>query len=158
MRRSARWFMAAAFTAAVTAAVARPMAAQAGTTSNPSDRARILQLEESWATALVKRDIATFKRLLGAGFVYTEDDRLMNREEVLRDIVSGDTVTASHNEGMVVHLFGTTAVVTGLLHVEGRAKGAPWVHRYRFTDTWVRQRNGTWQIVAAQDYLLPNRR
>jgi ketosteroid isomerase-like protein len=154
MRRSARWFAAVL----LMVATARPVAAQAGSASNPSDRSRILQLEESWAVALVKRDVATFKRLLAPGFIYTEDDRLMNRDAVLKDIVSGDTVTASHNEEMVVHLFGTTAVVTGLLHVEGRAKGAPWVHRYRFTDTWVRQRSGVWQIVAAQDYLLPAKR
>jgi ketosteroid isomerase-like protein len=154
MRRSARWLIALLFTAAI----ARPIAAQAGTSSNPSDRARILQLEESWAVALVKRDLNTFKRLLAPGFIYTEDDRLMNREAVLKEVATGDTVTASHNEDMVVHLFGTTAVVTGLLHVEGRAKGAPWVHRYRFTDTWVRQRSGVWQIVAAQDYLVPAKR
>jgi hypothetical protein len=154
--RPARWFVAAAL-AVATSVSAHAQAAKSGV--NPSDRAKLLQLEETWATALVKRDDATFRKLLAPGFIYTEDDRVMSRAEVLREIVSGsDTVTASHNEGMVVHLFGAAGVVTGLLHVEGRSKGAPFVHRYRFTDTWVRQPGGGWQIVAAQDYLIPSKK
>ncbi|MDB4873974.1 MAG: hypothetical protein JWM41_420 [Gemmatimonadetes bacterium] len=113
----------------------------------------LLKLEDSWATALVKRDGATFQRLLAPGFVYTEDDRVMSRDAVLEDVVSGtDTVTAAHNEGMDVHLFPPAGVVTGWLIVKGRGKGGPFEHRYRFTDTWL-ERKGAWQIVAAQDYL-----
>jgi len=56
---------------------------------------------------------------------------------------------------MEVHQFGsTTAVVTGWLIVRGRGHGGPFLHRYRFTDTWVKG-NAGWQIVAAQDYLMP---
>jgi ketosteroid isomerase-like protein len=81
---------------------------------------------------------------------------MMQRDDVLHDIVDGtDTVTAARNEGMEVHEFGgTTAAVTGWLIVEGRGKGGPFTHRYRFTDTWVKRKGG-WQIVAAQDYLAP---
>jgi ketosteroid isomerase-like protein len=153
----ARWFL--AFVLIVAAAGNTAAQASNAPASNPSDRAKLLQLEETWARALVKRDDAAFRRLLAPGFVYTEDDRLMNRAEVLREIVSGsDTVTAAHNEGMVVHLFGSTGVVTGLLHVEGRSKGASFVRRYRFTDTWVKAPTGQWQIAAAQDYLIPTKR
>ena len=117
----------------------------------------LLRNEDGWAAALVKRDAAYFQRMLSAGFVYTEDAKLMTRADVLRDATSGsDTVTAAHNEDMVVHRAGAvTAVVTGLLVVEGRSAGARFVHRYRFTDTWVKQTDGRWQIVAAQDYLIP---
>lgn len=116
----------------------------------------LIRLENAWADGLVKRDSALFDRLLGAKFVYTENDMLMRRGDVLHDVVSGtDTVTAAHNEGMEVHQFGAvTAVVTGWLIVEGRSKGAAFTHRYRFTDTWVK-RQSRWQIVAAQDYLAP---
>ena len=48
-----------------------------------------------------------------------------------------------------------TAVVTGILVVQGRSSGKPFLHRYRFTDTWVKNPSGDWQIVAAQDYLMP---
>ena len=118
---------------------------------------QLLRNEDGWAGALVKRDAAYFRRMLAPGFVYTEDAKVMSRDDVLRDAISGtDTVTAAHNEDMVVHQAGAvTAVVTGILVVEGRSAGQRFVHRYRFTDTWVRQSDGQWQIVAAQDYLIP---
>jgi ketosteroid isomerase-like protein len=117
---------------------------------------QLVRNEDGWAAALVKRDAAYFQRMLAPGFVYTEDAKLMTRDDVLRDAVSGtDTVTAAHNEGMVVHEAGPqTAIVTGLLVVEGRSSGKRFLHRYRFTDTWVKNTDGQWQIVAAQDYLM----
>ena len=115
----------------------------------------LLQLEDGWASAVVRRDSATFERLLADGFVYTENDRLETRVEVLHDVVAGpDTITAAHNEDMQVHCFGTTAVVTGWLVLEGHGAGGTFLRRYRFTDTWMR-RNGRWRIVAAEDYLAP---
>ena len=116
-----------------------------------ADSRALITLEDRWAAALVKRDRAAFERMLAPKFVYTENAQLSDRAAVLTSLVSGDTVTAAHNDSMVVHRYGAvTAVVTGWLVVEGR----DYVHRYRFTDTWVK-RSGRWQIVAAQDYLMP---
>src|SRR5437016_14540020 len=76
----------------------------------------LLQLEDDWAQALIHRDAAVFRRLLADGFIYTEDDRTVGRDDVLHDVVAGlDTVTTAHNEAMRVHRFGATAVVTGWL-------------------------------------------
>lgn len=117
----------------------------------------LLRLEDEWALGLTRRDAAVFQRLLADGFVYTEDDRTVGRDDVLHDIVAGsDTVETAHNEEMQVHRFGTTAIVTGWLVVAGRGARGPFSRRYRFTDTWVR-RGGRWQIVAAHDYLVPAR-
>jgi len=114
------------------------------------------RLENAWAKGLVTRDGALFEKLLAPKFVYTENDKLIRREELIKEITTGsDTVTAARNEGMEVHQYGaTTAAVTGWLIVEGRGKTGPFTHRYRFTDTWVKRKAG-WQIVAAQDYLVP---
>jgi len=121
-----------------------------------TDARALLRLEDGWAGALVKRDSVVFNRLLAPGFVYTENDQLMDRAAVLRAVVAGsDTVTAAHNEAMLVHRYGpVTAVVTGWLIVRGRTAGGEFERRYRFTDTWVK-RNGRWRIVAAQDYIAP---
>lgn len=126
----------------------------AASSSDPT--AELTRLENQWATGLVKRDRALFERLLAPGFVYTENDKLSRRGAVLHDVADGsDTVIAAHNEGMTVHQFGpTTSIVTGWLIVRGRSAGKPFLHRYRFTDTWVKGSAG-WQIVAAQDYLAP---
>jgi len=135
-----------------------PLARSGAQTCGPQDpdvRA-VLQLEDGWARAVVRRDSTTFDRLLADGFVYTENDRMEGRGDVLHDVVAGsDTVRAAHNEAMQVHCFGTTAVVTGWLVLEGHGADGAFLRRYRFTDTWVRQ-SGRWRIVAAQDYVAPH--
>ena len=126
----------------------------AATSRTPDERA-VLDLEEAWVKGVLKRDAATFKRLLAPGFVYTEDDRVQTGEKLTHDIVSGaDTVTAARNEQMMTHPFDNAMIVTGWLIMSGRSGGKPFEHRYRFTDTWLK-RGGQWQIIAAQDYLLP---
>ena len=114
----------------------------------------VTKLEDSWASALVRRDRATFERLLAPKFVYTEDTTTTDRATTLRGMFGTDIVTEAHNDSMEVHLFGNTAVVTGWLVVKGHGKDGPFERRYRFTDTWM-PRSGSWQIVAAQDYLVP---
>jgi len=118
--------------------------------------AELIRLENLWTTGLVKRDRAQFEKLLAPKFVYTENEKLMSRADVLHEVAEGsDRVTAAHNEGMVVHEYGpTTAVVTGWLIVSFKGKTGAYTNRYRFTDTWVKGGRG-WQIVAAQDYLAP---
>lgn len=121
-----------------------------------ADTRALLRLEDDWASALVKRDTVTFKRLLADGFVYTENDQVMDRAAVLEFVSRGsDTVEAAHNEELQVHRHGpVSAVVTGWLVVKGRGASGPFNRRYRFTDTWVK-RGDRWQIVAAQDYVAP---
>ena len=120
-----------------------------------ADERAVLDLEEAWAKAVVKRDAATFKRLLAPNFVYTEDDRVQNGDQLTRDIVSGtDTVTDARNEQLETRTFDNTMIVTGWLIMRGRSGGKPFERRYRFTDTWLK-RGGQWQIIAAQDYLVP---
>ena len=129
-----------------------------GCVGQDADARTLLRLEDDWATALVRRDGATLGRLLADGFVYTEDDRTMSRDAVLHDVVAGpDTVEAAANKDLDVHCFGATAAVTGWLIVRGRRTGGRFEHRYRFTDSWVRD-HGRWRVVAAHDYLVPAER
>src|SRR5262245_48660237 len=144
-----------AVSASLALSIASTTAAQQPKQSSqtPDERA-VLDLEEAWAKAVVKRDAATFKRLLAPGFVYTEDDRVQNGEQLTRDIVSGtDTVIEARNEELKTRTFDNTMIVTGWLIMKGRSGGKPFEHRYRFTDTWLK-RGGQWQIIAAQDYLV----
>jgi len=113
-----------------------------------------IKLEDQWTTALVKRDTKTFDRLLARGFVYTEDASVMSRTDVINSVTGPDRVDWARNEGMKVHDFGDVHVITGVLHLRGKGKQGAFDRRYQFTDTWQR-RNGGWQIIAAQDYLIP---
>ena len=83
----------------------------------------LFALEEDWTRALVRRDGATFDRLLAPQFVYTENDQVMTKEELIRAVVSGsDTVESAGNEDMRAYVHGNTAVVTGWLIVRGRGQ------------------------------------
>jgi hypothetical protein len=114
-----------------------------------------LQLEDRWTTALVNRDPRTFERLLAPGFVYTENASIMNRDDVIKSATGADRVDWARNEAMKLHDFGNVHVITGVLHLRGKSgDGKAFDKRYQFTDTWRRQ-NGRWQIIAAQDYLIP---
>lgn len=115
----------------------------------------LFRLEDQWTRALVRRDSAGFDRLLAPRFVYTENDQVMTKAQLIDAVVHGsDTVESAGNEDMKAYVYGTTAVVTGWLVVKGRGKDGAFDRRYRYTDTWV-QRSGRWQVVAAHDYLAP---
>ena len=113
-----------------------------------------IQLEDQWTTALVQRDTRTFDRLLAPNFVYTENASVMNRSDVMKSVTGSDRVDWARNEGMRAHDFGDVQVITGVLHLRGKGKQGPFDRRYQFTDTW-RRHNDRWQIIAAQDYLIP---
>jgi ketosteroid isomerase-like protein len=114
-----------------------------------------LQLEDQWTTALVNRDARTFDQLLAPNFVYTENNEVMSRGDVIKSVNGSDRVTWARNEGMKLHDFGDVQVITGVLHLKGTGnKGVAFDKRYRFTDTWQKQ-SGRWRIIAAQDYLIP---
>jgi Domain of unknown function (DUF4440) len=113
-----------------------------------------IQLEDQWTTALVQRDTRTFDRLLAPNFVYTENASVMARNDVIKSVSGSDRVEWARNEGMRAHDFGDVQVITGVLHLRGKGRQGPFDRRYQFTDTWQR-RNGRWQIIAAQDYLIP---
>ena len=123
--------------------------------SSANTQAEVFALENDWTRALVARDTAAFRRLTVPGFVYTEDNVVMSQNELINVIAtSPDTVESAANEEMKLYDYSPTAVVTGILVVKARGKGKQNTNRYRFTDIWL-NRDGKWQAIAAQDYLIP---
>jgi len=139
----------------VVGAAAVAATAAFGVAQKPSATQKaVFGLEEEWTRALVRRDTSAFKRLTAPGFVYTEDNVMMSQRQLINAVATGDTIVFAANEGMRLHDYTPVAVVTGVLVVSGRNKGKKYTNRYRFTDTWL-YRNGKWQAIAAQDYLIP---
>jgi ketosteroid isomerase-like protein len=132
--------------------VSSPAAGQAA----PNPKRQIAALEDEWIKAVVRRDAMAFNRLLAPDFVYTEDDRVYTREQLIREITtSSDTVAGGRNEDLMVRVYGNhTAVATGWLVLEGRGASGPFTVRYRYTDTWVKF-GGRWRVVGAHDYKKP---
>ena len=138
------------------AAPSGPIVAQSSrTTLTPAQQLR--QLEDGWTTALVKRDSAYFARNLHPDYVYSDERGTFNKVQVIAEQISGtDSVTSAENQDMHVHVHGSAAAVTGILIVRGRGKAGPFEHRYRYTDSFVRE-GGRWLMFASQDYEIPRR-
>ena len=123
--------------------------------SQTAAKREIATLEEDWIKAVIRRDAGAFNRLLAPEFVYTEDDRVYDKDQLIREVTRGaDTVTSGRNEDLVVRVYGNTAIATGWLVLIGHSNGRHFERRYRYTDTWVRTA-GRWRVIAAQDYLKP---
>jgi len=123
--------------------------------SKAADQLR--RLEDGWTTALVKRDSAYFRRNLHPDYVYSDERGVFNKEQVIAEQISGtDSVTSAENQQMRVHVHGSAAAVTGILIVRGRGTNGPFEHRYRYTDSFVRE-GGRWLMYASQDYEIPRR-
>ena len=138
------------------AAPSRRAAAQSAKTTSTAEQ-QIRRLEDGWTTALVKRDVAYFRRNLHPDYVYSDERGVFDKEQVIAEQTSGtDSVTSAENQEMHVHVHGSAAAVTGILIVRGRGKEGPFEHRYRYTDSFVRE-NGRWLMFASQDYEIPRR-
>lgn len=122
---------------------------------NSNDSALILKLENDFAAAVVSRDEKTINRLISDNFIYTENEKMYSRSEVIQSFFSeSDIIESAYNEDLKVHQYDKTAIVTGWLYINGKSSGVDFKRKYRFTDVWY-YLNGYWQIIAAQDYLLP---
>lgn len=130
------------------------MAMSASAQTRPAKQ-QIAALEDAWIQAVIHRDAAAFNRLLHGDFVYTENDKVYTRAELMKEITTTtDTTTGGRNEDMTVRVHGDVGIVTGWLVLTGRSGGKPFERRYRYTDTWVKV-GGRWRVLAAQDYLQP---
>ena len=125
--------------------------------SSSSAAQQLRRLEDGWTAALVKRDSAYFRRNLHRDYVYSDERGVFNKEQVIAEQISGtDSVTSAENQDMRVHVHGSAAAVTGILIVRGRGKDGAFEHRYRYTDSFVRE-GGRWLMFASQDYEIPRR-
>ncbi|MGB8060880.1 MAG: nuclear transport factor 2 family protein [Candidatus Sulfotelmatobacter sp.] len=116
---------------------------------------RILALENAWNQAEEHKDVNALDSLLDATLVYVDyDGSMMDKTQFMASI----KVPSLHpeqivNESMTAHVYGDSAVVTGIYREKGEKNGKPYLRRGRFTDTWVFHQ-GSWVCVASQSTLI----
>ena len=129
--------------------------ATAGQGNITDDGGRVLALEKAWNLALESKDAKALNMLLANTFVAIDIDGIMEtKSEFLTGIAApsyqpSQAVTEQAN----VQVYGNAAVVVGIFRVKGTENGKPYIHRERFSDTWIKQ-NQTWQCVASQSTLI----
>lgn len=110
----------------------------------------LIKLENEWADAWVKRDVASFDRIIADDYTWTSPwGDLWTKAQDLALVKSGEAVIKSWVLAeMKVRVYADTAVVTGRNTIKETYKGEDVSGQNRWTHTWVK-RAGRWQCVAA---------
>lgn len=118
-------------------------------TETESVEQELIRLENEWADAWVKSDIAFFDRIMANDYTWTAPwGEVFTKADNLALAKSGeDVITSWVLADMKVRVYGDAAVVTGRQTIKETYKGEDVSDQYRWTDTWVK-RAGQWQCVA----------
>ena len=138
----------------VLVAMCGTLAAQSAS-SDQDNTGRIMALESAWNQAEVGHDGKAMSMLLADNFQYTDfDGKFMNKSQWLEVVrKSVDDYAELGNNSVIVHLYGTVAIVTGGYRQRLKDKKNAAVRFGRFTDVWVLQ-HGQWLCVASQATLV----
>jgi len=124
--------------------------------TNQQAEQEIRQRETRRFEAVVRGDIAALDDILSDDLSYTHATGVYEtKAEFIAKLKSGQLKYESLTpEDMLVRVYGTTGVVTGVARVKVQVKGEPLSFQLRFTDVYVKK-GDRWQMVAWQATRLP---
>jgi ketosteroid isomerase-like protein len=115
----------------------------------------ILDSERQWAESVATGDISAIERILADDFIGVDPTgHLYTKQTMIDETRSAPKYFVSNRLNDVkVRFYGNTAIAQGSETWEKRSGERG---RFVWTDTWL-QRNGRWQIVAAEDLITPEK-
>jgi len=121
-------------------------------TQTESVEQELIKLENEWAEAWVKSDVAFFDRIMADDYTWTSPwGEVFTKAHNLALIKSReDVITSWVVAEMKVRVYGDAAVVSGFDTVKETYKGEDVSGQNRFTHTWVKLA-GRWQCVAGHN-------
>lgn len=130
---------------------AGPRPESVGTTGrSAAAEAELNDIENRWIKATLAGDANFLDRIYADNYTFVNPmGQLMSRQDDINDVKSGRLkFTSAEPSNVQTRVFGDTAVVTGILTVNGTYGDEDISGRYRWTDTFVRQ-NGEWKVAAS---------
>jgi ketosteroid isomerase-like protein len=125
-----------------------------GGTADGADERAIAQIEQDWAAAMVKGDLAALERGLAKEWTLTEDGQTTTRAQALAAFKSGAyKVESATVRDLRVFVFGDAAIATMVVETKGTFMGKPVPPSSRSTDFFVK-RDGQWQAVSTQNTAI----
>src|SRR5215207_178488 len=117
----------------------------------------IIDLDKKRMTAMAEKDVATLKKVLCKGLVYTHSSaRQDTKESLIAGMESGTTVyTSMVPSDVKAQDLGNAVVLTGVAAIGVNSNGKANSFRVRFTDVYENQ-NGTWRMVTWQSTKIPD--
>jgi ketosteroid isomerase-like protein len=115
----------------------------------------IVESERNWAESVATGDTSGIERYLADDFLgVSPEGEQYNKAKMVSDTKTAPKYFESNHLNQVkVRFYGDTAVAQGDESWVRRV-GTPHRGKFVWTDTWIR-RNGKWQIVAAEDLVVP---
>jgi len=115
----------------------------------------ILDTERQWAESVATGDTSAIERILADDFIGVDPKgRLYNKQQMIGETRDAPKYFVSNRINDVkVQFYGNTAIAQGseIWEKHSGERG-----RFVWTDTWL-QRNGRWQIVAAEELIAPEK-
>jgi len=113
-------------------------------------RREILELEDTWRTAVLKSDINALSALLADDYMgITASGMLQTKQEALANIrarrIQFTTLILSDRK---VRFYGKTALVSSKAEVQGTTPEGEISGDFRYTRVYVRDGQGKWKIVS----------
>ena len=120
-----------------------------------AEQSKILALENAWNLAEERKDVKALETLLHPDLVYIDyDGSMMTKGQFIASVKAPELHPEQIvNESMTAHVYGDSAIVSGIYREKGIKNGKRYMRRGRFTDAWVYQ-NGLWVCVASQSTLI----
>ncbi len=114
-----------------------------------------MDLEEKWCQAEAQHDAAFLEKAEADGFIFTDSTgKLTTKQDDIAEAKQGGEKIDFKLSDMKAHVYGNTAILTGQTTFSPADTGSPTPIAYRWTDVFVRQANGEWQVVASQATAL----
>ena len=115
----------------------------------------ILESERQWAESVASGATSAIDRILADDFIGVDPQgHLYTKQHMIDETRNAPKYFASNRLNDVkVRFYGKTAIAQGS---ETWEKHSGERGRFVWTDTWL-QRNGRWQIVAAEDLIAPEK-
>jgi ketosteroid isomerase-like protein len=116
-----------------------------------SDQQIFLRLEEHWAAAVERNDVAEVSALLAEEYTSTYDDGSQGDKAQELELVRAfnQHIEESAIEDFTVRAYGDTAVVRFARRMAGPRNGVRHEVTFRYLDIFV-WRDGRWQCVSSQ--------
>jgi hypothetical protein len=123
------------------------------TDDHASDRAYIRQAESDLAESTVTNDVSVLERALADDFVgvYIDGSHYSKADGIKDYRTHPSEFLFNHLNEVEIRFYGNAAVAQGIW---GWKKKDGSIGKFVWTDTWI-ERSGKWQIVAAEDLVLP---
>jgi ketosteroid isomerase-like protein len=121
-------------------------------TAASADDQAVIAAEHQWLKAEQTNSPELIAQLSADKIAETSEDGevLYGKDAVVADAKTDHWSSADY-KSLKVTVFGNTAIATGVFVGKGTSGGTPIDAHVAFTDTWMKQANGKWLCVAAQD-------